>query len=499
MRVFQNGNFISCEEENRLFSVLVEDGGRIVYTGDTVPAEYAGAETVDLNGACAIPCFGDTHAHFTSTAYLQVDTRVSDNLSEVLEHIGKTCATINTPFITGFGLSPHAVKEKRLPTAQELDKIVDKPLFIKKYDGHSGVLNTAMMDFLPQELADGPGLDRETGLCVGETYQKIATYLVGIKEITPQEAQALFDKTIHSYLSRGYNLIVPVEGMANSNANVELTQANDGKTPLRFRTFFQTLDVDKVLECGYKRVGGCYATALDGCFGAEDAALLEPYDNDPANKGWLVYDQQTITDFAIKANRAGLQMCLHAIGDAAVEQCFLAYEAALADCPREDHRHIILHADLFPEKYLERAGKLDLYCAVQSEFVNWKEEPVEFLAGIVGDRAYQKHCFTKMLAAGLTLTNGSDSPCTHGDPFYAIWSACNHPNPAYSLDALTALKMSTLYPAMLTFDEKDMGTLTNGKVADFLVLDRNILGIPKTDIKDLRIKQIYHGGMQYAQ
>jgi len=322
---------------------------------------------------------------------------------------------------------------------------------------------------------------------------------VGEKKISPEESRDLFDKTIHKFLSRGYNLLVPVEVMSNSNVNVELTQANDGKTPLRFRTFFQTLDVDKTLECGYKRVGGCYLSALDGCFGAEDAALREPYSSDPNNKGWLVYDQKTITDFAVKANRAGLQICLHAIGDAAIEQCILAYEAALADFPREDHRHIILHADLFPQEYLERAGKLGLYCAVQTEFVQWKEEPLEFLVGALGDRAYEKHPLTKMIAAGLVLANGSDSPCTHSNPINSIHCACNHPKAEYSVDILTALKMSTLYPAMLTFDEADMGSLTDGKVADFVVLDRDILHVPREAIRDIEIEEIYHGGVPYCR
>lgn len=496
MRVFVNGQFLSCEEENRTFSVLVEKEGRIIHTGNTLPPQYAAWAQTDLGGACAVPCFGDTHAHMTS-ANLLLDTRGPDTVDGVIEHIRTVCAGLDRPFIRGFGLSANAVKEKRLPTATELDTAEARPLFIVKYDGHAAVLNHAAMALLPPEILALPGMDTASGLCGGEAFQAATAFFSRSSAGPSGSLAAGLEKTIGRYLAKGFNLVVPVEGMNNNNAAVELVQSFDGKTPLRLRTFFQTTDVDKALACGYTRVGGCFATALDGCFGAEDAALRKPYCTNPANKGWLVYDQQTVTDFAVKANRAGLQIALHGIGDAAIEQIILAYEAALADCPRDDHRHIIIHADLFPQEYLERAGRLGLYCAVQSEFLDWAEEPLDYLKAIIGARALEKHPFTKMRAAGLVLANGSDNPCTVPDALNAIHCACNHPNPAYSVDVLTALKMSTLYPAMLAREEAAMGSLAPGKTADFVLLDRPILETPRAHIRDIGITAIYHGGVPY--
>ncbi len=125
--------------------------------------------------------------------------------------------------------------------------------------------------------------------------------------------------------------------------------------PQYFKVFFQTTDVDKVLRRGLRQIGGCFRLALDGCFGSEDAALSEGYSHDPANKGFLLYTQEEVNDFCIKANRAGLQIAMHAIGDAAVDQALTAYETALADSPRGDHRHIIIHADLIPDDMIARA------------------------------------------------------------------------------------------------------------------------------------------------
>ena len=107
--------------------------------------------------------------------------------------------------------------------------------------------------------------------------------------------------------------------------------------PLRFVLYFQTLDVDQVLELGLPRIGGCIL--LDGDVGPHTAAFTEPYADDSTCYGTLYYTQEEIDAFVLKAHKAGLQAAMHAVGDAAVEQALNAYEKALAAHPRDDHRH----------------------------------------------------------------------------------------------------------------------------------------------------------------
>lgn len=94
------------------------------------------------------------------------------------------------------------------------------------------------------------------------------------------------------------------------------------------------------------------------------AALSEPYENNPDSKGFLLYTQEEVNDFCIKANRAALQISMHAIGNVAVNQALTAYETALKDFPRRDHRHIIIHADLIPEEMQKHAASLGVCIAV---------------------------------------------------------------------------------------------------------------------------------------
>lgn len=188
---------------------------------------------------------------------------------------------------------------------------------------------------------------------------------------------------------------------------------------------------------------------------------------------------------------------MHAIGDAAIEQVITAYEAALADYPREDHRHIIIHGDLLGDDLLERVAKSNIHMAIQTPFLHWPEENLEYLKSIIGDRAYEKHPLKKMLDAGIVFANGSDYSSNIEGPIYGMYCCCNHPKPEYSIDPLNALKASTINAAKLSFDDDKMGSLTVGKVADFVVLDRDILNIPVETIKDTQIEQVYFGGELY--
>jgi predicted amidohydrolase YtcJ len=245
-------------------------------------------------------------------------------------------------------------------------------------------------------------------------------------------------------------------------------------------------------------IGGCFATALDGCFGSEDAALKEPYSNNPRSFGTLFYSQQQVNDFVKAANRSGLQIAMHAIGDAAIEQALTAFELALNDFPREDHRHIIIHADLMYPETIEKAAKLGLYIALQTPFLYWRQEPMEYLQKILGDRVKNLIPLKSMLAAGLAIASGSDAPCTLPDPIASIYAACNHPNPQESVPVLDALRMHTSSCAKLSFDENKRGTLADGKLADFVVLDQNPLQIPVQKLNNVKVEALYLKGEKYT-
>ena len=156
--------------------------------------------------------------------------------------------------------------------------------------------------------------------------------------------------------SVGIGLVHTVEGVGFANdLDIDMIKILAPGLPQAFRIFFQTMELKAVKKHGFKRVGGCFKLALDGCFGSEDAALKEPYANDPNNYGVL-----------------------------AVEQCITAYEAAYADKPWDDARHVMIHVCLASEEQLKRAAKIKLCIAAQSPFIYWKQEPDEYLCSVLG-------------------------------------------------------------------------------------------------------------------
>jgi hypothetical protein len=499
MRVFKNAEFISCESQNRIFKYLVEKDGRILFSGDQLPEEFTPWQSVDLKNQCVVPAFGDTHIHFSSFAYFNsgLDCRdVSD-----FNQLGKRISGCIAPgkkekIILAFGCSAHTVKEKKLPDRHDLDRITDRPLMIVKYDGHAAVGNSALINKLPAVILTDPGFDQKTG------WFYLNAFYLAVNHITSSVSlPALFKNLIagSDYLARkGIALVHTAEGVGFPlDLDVDFMRFANRGLPQMFRVFFQTMDVQKVQRRKLPRIGGCFANALDGCFGSEDAALIDAYTNNPHNRGTLFYTQKEVNDFVMKANRAGLQIAMHAIGDAAIDQALCAFEAALKDYPRMDHRHIIIHADLMNEAAIERTAKLNLCIALQTPFLYWPQEPVEYLRHILGKRVDHLIPLKSMLAAGITMAGGSDGPCTLPDPIAGIYAACNHPNASESVSVLDALRMHTSSCARLSFDESTRGTLTHGKSADFVVLDKNPLEMPVDKLNTINVEALYLKGDKY--
>lgn len=500
MRVFKNAVFISCEDHNRIFHYLATKDGKIVYSGDHLPEAFASCETVDLKGGCVVPAFGDTHIHFGSFAYFNagLDVRAVSDFHELGDRIHDYLALGKKEKVTlAFGCSAHTVKEKRLPDRHDLDRITDRPLMIVKYDGHAAVANSALIKKLPGAILSDPGFDQNAGWFYLNAFYK------AVNSVTKSVSLPMLFKNLiagsDALARRGVALVHTVEGVGFPlDLDVDLMRFAGRGLPQTFRIFFQTMDVGKVVRRGLPRIGGCFANALDGCFGSEDAALKAPYTHNPQSRGTLFYTQNDVNAFTINANRAGLQIAMHAIGDAAIDQALTAFETALKDTPRADHRHIIIHADLMDEAAIERAAKLNLCIALQTPFLYWPQEPVEYLQHILGKRVDQLIPLKSMLSAGIAIAGGSDAPCTLPDPIGGIYAACNHPNASESVSVLDALRMHTSSCAKLSFDENTRGSLTNGKLADFVVLNKNPLETPVDKLNTLKVEAVYFKGEAYS-
>ena len=506
MKVF-HGKIISLDSDNNIYQYLVEDQGRIAYLGDVLPPEYGnGTPIIELGNKALIPAFGDGHLHFSNWALFAAsyfDVREARDIPDIQEIIRDFLdKNGNTKFILAFGVSKHSVSEKRLINRLELDQACpDIPLVIVCYDGHSAVFNSAMLEKFPEEVQTLPGFYGEDGHLFHEAYYKGVDYATSL--IPPLDLVNSILKGYDLLADYGIGTIHATEGVGFPN-DLDITlvsmiaKARGKKNSFQTRLFFQTMDIDKVLKRDLPRIGGCFETALDGCFGACDAALHEPYSHDPGNKGILYHTEEEVFEFTRKANRAGLQIEMHVIGDAAVSRAVNALEAALKDFPREDHRHTIIHACLIKPEDLKRIADLSIGITLQPGFLISPLEPVEYLEEILGDRIYTSSPLRKIMDLGIHLSGGSDAPVTHPDPIEGIYGACNHPyDPAQSLTIEEALRMYTSEVAWTSFDEKERGTLEEGKIADLVILNQDPLALDPRDLLSIKVEELYLSGEEF--
>jgi len=502
MQIFE-GTIITCDEKNHVCRYLVEDKGRIAYVGNDLPPEYGRAPREILGDRSLLPSFGDTHLHFASYALFNagLDVRSAESIPEIIDIIRRFATQHTDRIIMGFGASTHAVAEKRLISRKELDEACpDRAIFIVKYDGHACILNSKTMAMLPGTVKNLRGYHEKTGEMNQEAFFAVTDFMTK-KVSLPQTIRNML-QAVDDMAERGIGMMHTVSGVGfplDVDVNMEMTFGRGLNTGFQTRVFFQTMKIEKVLKRKLPRVGGCFETALDGCFGSEDAALREPYTNIPGNRGILFHSDEEVRQFARQANREGLQIEMHAIGDAAFDQAVMALEAALKDCPRQDHRHGIIHACLPSPNGLRKCADLGIQIPLQPAFLMWNLEPLSFLERILGDRTQQISPLRKMTDMGIVLSGGSDAPCTLPDPLFGIHAACNHFVPGQSVTIAEALRMFTYNAAWTTFDEKERGSLEPGKMADMVILNRNPLALDPADLLKLKVEKLLLAGAPYKK
>jgi predicted amidohydrolase YtcJ len=500
MKVYE-GSILTCDASDSVCRYLVEDGGKILWTGNQLPAQYENSSRVNLDGGALVPSFADSHIHFASFALFHsgLDVRSARSIAELQARLKAFAATCKSAIVVGFGASVHCVAERRMISRQEIDEVCsDRPVFIVKYDGHACLVNSKMIAQLPPHIASLRGYHADSGEMNQEAYFACTDFVTS--SIPPLEVVRNMITAASEIVRLGTGKIDVVSGVGfprDLDVDLERWFARGTDSGLQMRIFFQTMDIRKVRRRRLPRIGGCFATALDGCFGSMDAAMLRPYEGTD-NTGVLFYDDRTVKDFCINANRAGLQIELHAIGDAAFRQAVNAIEAALRDTPRPDHRHGIIHACLPTIEGLYRCVELGIQIPLQPGFQLWELEPLEYIESILGDRAARISPLRFMADIGIMMSGGSDAPCTLPDPIAGMYAACNHYVPAQSLTVRQALRLFTINGYRSTFDDRERGSLEAGKYADMAVLSASPYDTSPQDLKTIVVKDTILGGRPYG-
>jgi predicted amidohydrolase YtcJ len=483
---------------------LAVQGARILTAGteaevraQLTAAGDAPVETIDARGAALIPGFIDTHAHLgiTGLGMLAIDLDGVSTIPLVLARIAETATT--TPkdaLLVALNFQPELNPENRIPTPAELDQAgAGRPVYVMDRTGHECALNAAALHLaglVPGEPgvatnADGSFQGLVSGKANTRAFTRLWEHFAGDMGIDRP-----LELAVQAALRAGITSLHALDDLET----VQHLVAKSSQLPLRVIPYTQTQDVAAVKALGLNQIGGCGAVMVDGDFGPRTAALLEPYTDLPESSGKLYYSDADLEQYVGAAHDAGLQIALHCVGSAAIEQLLNTFERVLQRSPRPDHRHRIEHFELPAPGQAERAKRLGICLALQPAFNHYWPHDADYPDRIGPERSLQVDPLASLVKLGIPLALGSDSPVTPLRPLLWLYSAANHSNPAERVSIETALGLATHAGAYLAFEERDKGRIIPGMLADFVFLSESPLDVPLERIREIQVLKTVIGG-----
>ncbi|MDI6706156.1 MAG: amidohydrolase [Bacillota bacterium] len=494
--VVYDGTVLTMDDNNTICNWIAVSQGKIIDLGDGEGykkyLDYAN-EVLDLDGKTVLPGFYDSHVHLVQTGLNMLDVNLSNvkSINELLVLIEKKAQ--NMPpgkLIRGIGFDELRLEEQRMPTRYELDECApNNPVWINRVEYHTSVVNSLALHqlSLPYNL-EGIARDERnlpTGLLTGKAGALVRNQI--FNTISDQTRLKAVNKALNKAVENGITTLNAMEGgFTFHDKDAEMIFNNKEVFPIDVVLFYQTVNIEKILNKNLSRIGGCIF--LDGSFGSRTAALAEAYSDDSSTSGVLFFSQEDLNEFVLNAHTSHLQVTVHAIGTRAIEQILNAYEYAQSIYPREDHRHRIEHFELPLEEHIDRAARLGLILSMQPAYEYfWGNKNGMYETRLGPERSRRTNPLKKILERRITVVGGSDSDVTPMNPILGIHTAVNHPKVEYSVDVMQALKFYTINGAKAVFEEKQKGSIEVGKLGDLVVLDQNPLKVNKAHIKDIKV------------
>jgi predicted amidohydrolase YtcJ len=485
-------------------------GGTILAVGSNEDvAPHIGPKTVvrDLRGLTVVPGFHDAHAHLLGVGFarLDVDLAGTTSYAEIVERVARAVAgRAPGEWIRGRGWHeekwsrPAPGSVRGFPTHAALSAVSpDHPVVLERADGHAVLANARAMalrgiDRSTPTPRGGEIIRDQAGAPTG-VFVDNAVALVEPAERTPREVRQAVELAMDECVAKGVTSLTDAGEPADVLALYR--QLGDaGRLRIRVDAMAAGLDTLRALEDPEIGRAGGFLTIravklyADGALGSRGAALLEPYADDPGNRGLLVTPRERLLEATRLALEKGFQVATHAIGDRANRIVLDVYEQALAERPdRRDARLRIEHAQILDEADIPRFGRLGVLASMQG--IHCPSDRPWAPRRIGMDRVREgAYAWRKLLARGARILNGTDAPVEDLSPianFHATVTrqdAQGQPpggfDPGEKLTREEALRTMTLEPAYGSFAEDQKGSITPGKVADLVVLSQDVLAVP---------------------
>jgi predicted amidohydrolase YtcJ len=533
--VLDNAAVVTCDRARPRAGSIGILGDRIVAVADAgALAGFDAARRLDLGGTTVVPGFNDAHNHMqffgAGLTQVQLQPGVVSCVADIVAAVGARAATAPAgTWVLGTGYDHNKLAERRHPTRHELDPVSrDHPVALQHTSGHFTLINSAALrlarigevDVPPGGVVTVDANGEPTGL-LEEQAQTLVKRLLQPHPLA--DLVATITAASDHYLTEGITSCqeAGVGGILGSSEPLEVAAYQQALRTggLRVRVTLmaavETLhgsdhhaddDEPFVLDLGLHsgfgddrlRFGPTKIFA-DGSLMGRTAAMFDPFEGEADNNGYFQMDEARLHRLILRAHRSGWQVATHAIGDRAVSSVLDAYEAALRQHPRDDHRHRIEHCGVCRTDDVARIARLGVIPVPQGRFIG---EIGDGMAAAIGERrrpdCYRQRSF---LDAGAILPGSSDRPVVQGAPLLGIADLVNQRtasgapfNPHEALTAQQALWAYTMGSAHAAFDEDRKGSITPGKLADLVVLDADPTTVDPEAIAGIRVLATMVGG-----
>lgn len=543
--VFLNGVVWTAEEEMPFAEAVAVNGERIVFVGSSEDARDLsgpGTDIVDLQGRLLVPGFNDTHVHFASAArFLEFNIMRTGSQEEFAARTSDVMSRLDEGewILGGYwgayddwaeGSAGGEDRERFTPDMSLVDSISTAwPMFIRRYDNSEFAANTTALELAGVDVANpsAPGVEFDTderghatGVFRGE----------GVSDLFGQVVPDGFSR--ERRLSQTYNALreaarfgVTSFSDMSDDMQVELYRELKAAGELTARVHYRYFlgDWREVSDMGIARGSGdewlrfgALKGHIDGIMGTSTARFHEAYENDPGNYGrWrtLMVDEQgqfeegKFLGYMLRADSADLQLSIHAIGDEA-NGLLLDYLEELERINGEKSRRFrLVHAQVIAPGDFARLGRLGVIAEVQpfhlSDDMRWMEERIG------SRRSRGAYAFKTLRDNGAVLAFGSDWPGTSAaeypiNPMLGLYAAVTRQTvsgepadgwfPAERISLEAALEAYTINGAYSTYEEDIKGSIRAGKLADLVVLDRNLFDVPPAEYLDTVVDLAMVGG-----
>ena len=527
--VLTNGHIYTVDNARPVVTALAVRDGRVLFVGSDAEARALATPSttvIDLHGATVVPGLTDAHAHLLGlgTTLQRVNLAGSTSYDEVIARVRAWAKNVQPgQWILGRGWDQNRWPTKEFPTHDALSRAFpNNPVVLTRIDGHALLANAraivlARVSPSTPDPAGGRIIRTAAGVPSGvfvDNAQSLITRaipaatradkrratLAAIAEANRWGLTGVHDPGEDAETISVFEDLAR-EGNYNLRNYVMLSDPGEPGSSAAQRNPYIQRGPQNALYDGHLWIRAIKLYA-DGALGSRGAALLAPYSDEPTNSGLLVSQPQHIRAWADWALRRGFQINVHAIGDRGNRIVLDAFDGALRSFPRADHRFRIEHAQVLSPQDIPRFAQLGVIPSMQATHqtsdMRWAEDRVG------PQRIRGAYAWRSLLNTGVIIPNGTDFPVEEVNPLLTFHAAVTRQDPTnwpaggwYPEQKMTreeALQSMTIWPAYAGFQEKILGSLTPGKYADFVVLDRDIMRLPDTEILGARVISTWIGG-----